>query len=237
MDTVSPKKSITRILPDNVNSKSHTTTGLLSVTGMGTSQDIDVTPQPTERTAPLTVRSGSANATNRRDDGESDPARTKQITALAKRGLSKQSSSFVEDLANATDTALRSGSEMSFKNTPSPPSKKIERSLAAGSGLGQVSEQAEGADLDEPLDDRRKREVKFTPSSTTSPVNTNGQDRYEDGVSDNEASIELDMDDLGSLAGSRGMENAFKSLENFNFGKFYGCCERRLFIFDSMAIL
>ncbi|KAK3810495.1 MAG: hypothetical protein JOS17DRAFT_504692 [Linnemannia elongata] len=216
-DSVSPKKSISRILPDNVNSKSHATTGLLSVTGMATSQDTDVTPQPTERTALLTARSGSSNATSRRIDGESDPARTKQTTALAKKGLSKQSSSFVEDLANATDIALRSGSEMSFKNTPSPPSKKIERSLAAGSGLDQVSEQAEGADLDEPLDDRRKREVKFTPSSATSPVNTNGHSRYEEDVSDKEAGVELDIDDLGSLAGSRGMENAFKSLENFNF--------------------
>lgn len=197
---------------------------------MATSQDTDVTPQPTERTAPLTVRSGSANATNRRIDEESDPARTKQIAALAKKGPSKQSSSFVEDLANATDIALRSGSDISFKNTPSPPSKKVERSLAAGSGLGQVSEQAEGANLDEPLDDRRKREVKFTPSSATSPVNTKGQDCYEEDISDKEASVELDMDDLGSLAGSRGMENAFKSLENFTFGKFYGCCERRLLI-------
>ncbi|KAG9073117.1 hypothetical protein KI688_000904 [Linnemannia hyalina] len=216
-DAVSSKKSINRILPDNVNSKSHATTGLLSVTGMATSEDTDMTPQPTERTTSLTVRSGSANATNRRIDGESDPARTKQITALAQKSLSKQSSSFVEDLANATDIALRSGSEMSFKNTSSPPSKKIERSLATGSGLGQVTEQTEGADLDEPLDDRRKREVKFTPSSATSPVNTNGQDRYEEDVSDKEANIELDMDDLDSLAGSRGMENAFKSLENFNF--------------------
>ncbi|KAG0048315.1 hypothetical protein BGZ89_004647, partial [Linnemannia elongata] len=216
-DAVSPKKRVSRILPDNVNSKSHASPGLLSVTGMVTSEDTDATPQPTERTTPLTVRSGSTNATNRRIDGDSDPARAKQITALAKKGLSKQSSSFVEDLANATDIALRSGSEMSFKNTPSPPSKKTERSSAAGPSLGQVSEQAEGADLDEPLDDRRKREVKFTPSSVTSPVNTNGQDRYEEYVNDKEASIELDVDDLGSLAGSRGMENAFKSLENFNF--------------------
>ncbi|KAF9550131.1 hypothetical protein EC957_001617 [Mortierella hygrophila] len=216
-DAVSSKKSINRILPDNVNSKSHATTGLLSVTGMATPEDTDMTPQPTERTTSLTMRSGSANATNRRIDGESDPARTKQITALSQKGLSKQSSSFVEDLANATDIALRSGSEMSFKNTSSPPSKKIERSLATGSGLGQVSEQTEGADPDEPLDDRRKREVKFTPSSATSPVNTNGQDRYEEDLSDKEANIEFDMDDLDSLAGSRGMENAFKSLENFNF--------------------
>lgn len=224
-------------MPDNVNSKSHASPGLLSVTGMVTSEDTDATPQPTERTTPLTVRSGSANATNRRIDGDSDLARAKQITALAKKGLSKQSSSFVEDLANATDIALRSGSEMSFKNTPSPPSKKTERSSAAGPSLGQVSEQAEGADLDEPLDDRRRREVKFTPSSATSPVNTNGQDRYEEHVNDKEANIELDVDDLGSLAGSRGMENAFKSLENFNFGKFYGCCKRRRFICVSLAII
>ncbi|KAF8947211.1 hypothetical protein BGZ47_009934 [Haplosporangium gracile] len=216
-DAVSPKKSITRILPDNVNSKSHASTGLLSVTGMMTPEDTDVTPRPKERMALSTVRSGSANATNRRIDSESDPVPTKQVAALAKKGLSKQSSSFVENLANATDSALRSGSEMSFKNTPSPPSKKIQGSLVGGSGFGQVSEQAEGANLDEPLKDRRKREVKFTPSSATSPVNNNRQDLDEEDVSDNEASINLDMDGLSSLAGSRGMENAFKSLENFNF--------------------
>jgi hypothetical protein len=207
---------------------------------MTTPEDTDVTPRPQERTAALALRQGSGNATNRRIDGESDLTRTKQIAALAKKGLSKQSSSFVEDLANATDIALRSGSEMSFKNTPSPPSMKIERSLAAGSGLGQVSEQAEGMDLDEPLNDRRKREVKFTPSSATSPMNYDGQDLDEEDVSDKEASIELDMDDLGLLAVSRGMENAFKSLENFNFGNFnaYLICQfipqndvRKKFIF------
>lgn len=210
-------------MPDNVNSKSHAATGLLSVTDMTAPEDTDVTPRPQERTAALAPRSGSTNATNRRTEGESDLARTKQIAALAKKGLSNQSSSFVEDLANATDIALRSGSEVSFKNTPSPPSKKIERSLAAASGLGQVSEQAEGMDLDEPLNDRRKRGVKFTPSGTTSPLNNDRQGLDEEDVSDKEASIELDMDDLGSLAGSRGMENAFKSLENFSLGNFYGC--------------
>ncbi|KAF9129565.1 hypothetical protein BGW39_004038 [Mortierella sp. 14UC] len=203
-DAVSPKKSTVRILPDNVNSKS--SSSLLSVIDMSIPEDTDVTPRPKGKMAP----------TNRRIDTESDPARSKQIAALAKKGLGKQSSSFVEDLANATDIALRTGSEMSFKSTPSPSSKKAERSLAAGSGLGQVSEQVEGADMDEPLQDRRK-EVKFTPSSATSPVNNNERDVDEDVEdSDKDAEIDLDMDDLGSLAGSRGMENAFKSLEDFN---------------------
>ncbi|KAF9908048.1 hypothetical protein EC991_010292 [Linnemannia zychae] len=212
-DAVSPRKSTVRILPDNVNSKS---SSLLSVIDISVPEETDLTPRPKEKTAPTAVQSGSGNASSRRIDSESDPARYKQIAALAKKGLSKQSSSFVEDLANATDIALRSGSEMSFKNTPSPPSKKAERSLAAGSGLCQVSEQVEGTDMDEPLQDRRK-EVKFTPSSSTSPVNNNGRsvdDEEED--SDKDAEIDLDMDDLGSLAGSRAMENAFKSLEDFN---------------------
>ncbi|KAG0281808.1 hypothetical protein BGZ95_009745 [Linnemannia exigua] len=213
-EALSPKKSTVRILPHNVNAKS--TSSLLSVTDMSTPEGTDVTPRPKERTAPAVPRSGQANASNRRIDADSDSVRSKQIATLAKKGLSKQSSSFVEDLANATDIALRSGSEMSFKNTPSPPSRKTERLLAASSGLGQVSEQVEGADMDEPLKDRRK-EVKFTPSSgATSPANSNERDADEEEDSDKDSDIGLDMDDLGSLAGSRGMENAFKSLEDFN---------------------
>ncbi|KAF9101263.1 hypothetical protein BGX29_005838 [Mortierella sp. GBA35] len=215
-DAVSPKKSTTRILPGNVNTKSHSPAGLISIADMVISEDTDVTPRPREKTAPSKVRSGSANATNRRSDTEGDPARAKQIAALAKKGVSKQSSLSVEDLANATDIALRSGSEMSFKNTPSPPSKRMERSLAGDSNLGQVLEQAEGTDAEEPLQGQRRREVKFTPSNAASPVNNN--DEFED---DNDGD-ELDMDDLGSLAGSRGMEDAFKALENLKYDTSFG---------------
>ncbi|KAF9921458.1 hypothetical protein FBU30_008483 [Linnemannia zychae] len=212
-DTITSRKNTTKILPDNVNSKSHATVGPLPVTDMSTPDDNDVTPRPTEKIAPSLSRTRSVSATNRRIGSENDTMRSKQIAALAKKGLSKQSSSFVEDLANATDIALRSGSETSFKNTHSPSSKKTERT---GPGLSQIFEQAEGTTLDDPLQDRRKREVKFTSSSAISPRSSSEMNVDNGNADIKNTEEEADLNDLGYLASSQGVESAFKSLEVFN---------------------
>ncbi|KAG0346404.1 hypothetical protein BG004_001814 [Podila humilis] len=140
---------------------------------------------------------------------ESDPARKKQYARLASIGLTKQSSSFVEELANATDSALRSGADISVKLPPSPTSRKTENQQQPRSPL---------------KNDMLPEALKFEASENDS-ARTPGQEilrstfaeptfRYgeEPGAPEDQ-----DMDDdLGFLTGSRAVVDAFKNLENLD---------------------
>ncbi|CAO3570982.1 unnamed protein product [Mortierella alpina] len=166
--------------------------------------DIDVTPKPSGRT----VKSGalkSAALQRARINPKNDAARARQYAALANKGLSKQSSSFVEELASATDTALKSTTDISFKSaTSAAPSPKEKQGLAAVeqrlTKSSMQSEKSEG---------RTKQQEAAVPREVTFDAARGSSSLDEDDVGE----LGVDMDDLGSLAGSPGMENAFKSLE------------------------
>ncbi|KAG0333408.1 hypothetical protein BG000_009181 [Podila horticola] len=155
--------------------------------------DANATPRPRRAILPHLSTRGQASPTPvGRFGSESDPVRARQYARLAGNGLTKQSSSFVEDLANATDTALRS-TDTSIKLTPSPARKE----RGAKSPLPEALE----SELSDEELTRKPREVTFGKA----PDSRNGHIQEEG-----------DMDDLGSLAGSKAMENAFKTLENLD---------------------
>ncbi|KAF9560770.1 hypothetical protein EC968_006056 [Mortierella alpina] len=208
------KQNTVRILPRDVNSSPRPPADKLEgdPTEFSTTapvdiiltEDTDVTPKPGGRTGkPRMLKSAALQRA--RINPENDAARAKQYAALANKGLSKQSSSFVEEMANATDTALKSTTDISFKSTisaaPSSGHKEeiaaMEKRLAGDFTKPQVSEprtkQQEAA---------KPREVKFDAARGTPSFDNNDA-----------SELGADMDDLGSLAGSPGMENAFKSLE------------------------
>lgn len=153
--------------------------------------DADSTPRSRRTILPhLSTRGQDSPTPVGRFDPESNPARARQYARLAGNGLTKQSSSFVEDLANATDTALRS-TDTSIKLTPSP----------AGKERRAKSPPPEALEIelsDEELT-RKPREVTFGKAPNGGKSHIQEED---------------DMDDLGSLAGSKAMENAFNTLEN-----------------------
>ncbi|KAF9194813.1 hypothetical protein BGZ50_005693 [Haplosporangium sp. Z 11] len=178
---IHPKQNIasnaTRILPPNVNAK--------NVRGSQDSQQKkDTLAFPSPTTVDLIFDQESV-ATPKPEDGsnsqqrargrfnpESDPARTQQYATLANNGLTKQTSTFVEELANGTNTALRSTTDGSFNNASLPNSR----------ASGRVTLTADREHDAEKMDDDEDKAFN-------------------------------DMDDLGSLAGSHGIENAFKSLD------------------------
>lgn len=201
------KTNGSRILPPTVYEKRIRVGSETENTGeVNLSQDTDATPRPGDRTLKRSALSTLQPSIHTlRINPENDQARAKQYASLAAKGLgTKQTSTFVEDLANATDTALRSATDISFKNTPSPTSKKIERP-AVDTHLEQ--DEAEELDHDEHLD-RKKREVTFDAPKAL--------DFQDDDVVEQQDQAYMEFDDLGSLAGSWGMENAFKSLENLS---------------------
>lgn len=182
------------ILPNNLNKTAPSLVELRNDHEEGLPVDADdanATPRPRRAILPHLSTRGQASPTPvGRFDSESDPVRARQYARLAGNGLTKQSSSFVEDLANATDTALRS-TDTSIKLTPSPARKE----RGAKSPLPEALE----SELSDEELTRKPREVTFGKA----PDSRNGHIQEED-----------DMDDLGSLAGSKAMENAFKTLEN-----------------------
>ncbi|KAF9988443.1 hypothetical protein BGZ75_009390 [Mortierella antarctica] len=208
------KHKTARILPRNVNSSPHPPADKLegdfselptpAAVDVILTEDTDVTPKPSGRT----VKSGalkSAALQRARINPENDAARAKQYAALANKGLSKQSSSFVEELASATDTALKSTTDISFKSTSSPaPSSKQKEELAA-----MDQRLASGSTKSEVSGSRTKQQEPAKPREVTFDA-VRGTSRFD---SDDIGELGADMDDLGSLAGSPGMENAFKSLE------------------------
>ncbi|KAF9333797.1 hypothetical protein BG006_003163 [Podila minutissima] len=154
--------------------------------------DADSTPRPRRTILPhLSTRGQDSPTPVGRFDLKSNPARALQYTRLAGNGLTKQSSSFVEDLANATDTALRS-TDTSIKLTPSPARKER--------GAKSPPEALEIELSDEELA-RKPREVTFGKAPNGGKSHIQEED---------------DIDDLGSLAGSKAIENAFKTLENLD---------------------
>ncbi|KAF9109576.1 hypothetical protein BGX27_007472 [Mortierella sp. AM989] len=200
----SESEDISRILPHNVNTKSpisnikqedaSATRHLPPSVDIILSEDTDATPRPLHRTS----------MQGRRINPENDLARAKQYATLASRGLTKQSGSSVEELANAT--AMRSASDISFKNIPSPDSRKSERRMTSNLIPSTISEQRENVEFgDDDQQDRQKREVTF---KSVPPIQQQEEDVAE--KSDEE------VEDLGSMAGSRAMEHAFKSLEDLD---------------------
>ncbi|KAF9416525.1 hypothetical protein BGZ94_010198 [Podila epigama] len=167
-------------------------------------EDTDATPRPKERVAQpphaageRTVTRFSPTPASKRFNPESDPIRASQFAKLADRGITKQSSSFVEELANATDTALRSATDIAVKLSSSPPKDKVAEYVLRGSSpLKMETDQS----LSEAL------ELEATDETLTR--NRRGEKMHFIGHDEDE-----DLDDLGSLAGSKGIENAFKSLE------------------------
>ncbi|KAF9028973.1 hypothetical protein BGZ52_004096 [Haplosporangium bisporale] len=186
-----PLMSNTRILPNNLSKATPSLVELRDHEELPVNaDDTDATPRPRRAILPhLSTRDRASPTHVGGRDSESDP-RARQYARLAGNGLSKQSSSFVEELANATDTALRL-TDTSVK-LPSPSHKERQ----SGPPL---PEELEFELSDEELT-RKPREVTFGKA-------TNGGGRVQE---------ENDMDDLGSLAGSRAMENAFKSLESLD---------------------
>jgi hypothetical protein len=197
-DPDSKQQNISRILPHNVNTKPQPPTAVAvtqsdpqsSVIDLISSEDTDATPRPKDRinvssTKPLTTATTTtmtAGAYQRRFDPESDPTRAKQYAALASKKLTKQTSTFVEKLANAT--ALKSASAT------------VDISLrSSGSPVGPEHE---------------KHEVTFKSHTLEN-----------DGVNQN---TEAEIDDLGSLVGSKGMEDAFKGLENLGKDEYLTLC-------------
>lgn len=189
-----PLMSNTRILPNNLSKATPSLVELRDHEELPVdADDADATPRSRRAILPHLSTRGQASPTPIGGrDPESDP-RARQYSRLAGNGLSKQSSSFVEELANATDTALRS-SDTSIK-LPSPPHKEHQ----ARSPLPKVLE----FELSDEELTRKPREVTFGKA-------TNGESHVQE---------EDDMDDLGSLAGSRAMENAFRSLESLGKGQ------------------
>ncbi|KAF9344587.1 hypothetical protein BGX26_004148, partial [Mortierella sp. AD094] len=217
------EKNTSRILPHNVNAKSPipnikqedvsvtrqlpaAAAAVAAAADVILSEDTDATPRPRTRTY-----SSSIQGSSRRINPENDLARAKQYANLANRGLSKQTSSFVEELANAT--AMKSATDISFKNnTPSPESRKSERQAVSDHIPSTINERRESAEIDADQQERLKREVTF---KSVSPLQQQEEDEEDEGVDDAEKS-DAEVDDLGSLAGSRAMENAFKSLEDLD---------------------
>ncbi|KAF9956898.1 hypothetical protein BGZ72_002369 [Mortierella alpina] len=208
------KQNTARILPRNVNSSPRPPADKLdgelpefptpATVDLILTDDTDVTPRPNGRTVKPGVNK-SAALQRARINPENDAARAKQYAALANKGLSKQSSSFVEELASATDTALKSTTDVSFKSTTSAaPSSKQREGLAA-------MEQAvvSGSTKVDVFGSRTKHQESSKPREVTFDAgrDTPGLDK------DDAGALGADLDDLGSLAGSPGMENAFKSLE------------------------
>ncbi|KAF9305388.1 hypothetical protein BGZ74_010436 [Mortierella antarctica] len=155
--------------------------------------DADSTPRSRLTILPhLSTRGQDSPTPVGRFDPESNPARARQYARLAGNGPTKQSSSFVEDLANATDTALRS-TDTSIKLTPSPARKER--------GAKSPSPEALEIELSDEELTRKPREVKFGKAPNGGKSHIQEED---------------DMDDLGSLAGSKAMENAFNTLENLD---------------------
>ncbi|KAF9997886.1 hypothetical protein BGZ79_008411 [Entomortierella chlamydospora] len=207
------EENASRILPYNVNAKSpipNTKQEDVSVTrqlpgaaatpDVILSEDADATPRP---------RTRIYNSSSRRINPENDIARAKQYANLASRGLSKQASSFVEELANAT--AMKSATDISFKNnTPSPESRKSERQAVSDHIPSTINERRESAEVDADQQEQLKREVAFRGVSSLQQ-----QEDKNVGVDDAERS-DTEVDDLGLLAGSRAMEIAFKSLQDLD---------------------
>ena len=201
------KTNGSRILPPTVYEKRiRASPDAENAVELNLSQDTDATPRPGDRTLKHSAFSTVQPSINTlRINPENDQARAKQCASLAAKGLgTKQTSTFVEDLASATDTALRSATDISFKNTPSPTSKKIQRPFV---DMHLEQDGTEEPDHDGHLD-RKKREVTFDAPKAL--------DIQADDVVEPQDQEQMEFDDLGSLAGSWGMENAFKSLENLS---------------------
>ncbi|KAF9967585.1 hypothetical protein BGZ70_008959, partial [Mortierella alpina] len=208
------KQNTARILPRNVNSSPRPPADNLegdsaefstpATVDIVVTEDTDVTPKPSGRT----VKSGalkSAALQRARINPENDAARAKQYAALANKGLSKQSSSFVEELASATDTALKSTTDISFKSiTSAAPSSKHKEGLAA------VEQRLTKDSMEHEKSEGRTEQQEFTKAREVTFDAARGSSSF---VKDAIGELGADMDDLGSLAGSPGMENAFKSLE------------------------
>ncbi|KAF9197546.1 hypothetical protein BGZ49_001962 [Haplosporangium sp. Z 27] len=194
----SEKTSTRMILPHNVNANTKSPMPnskqeqqqqqqQVSTADVILSEDTDATPRPKTRTF------STSSIQSRRINPENDLARAKQYATLANRGHSKQNASavaatdFVEELANAT--AMKSAIDISFKSSHSPEStkKSSERQV-----LGAISEK-----LDSVMEQEQQQRM---------------DDDDEENVDEREAEIE----DLGLLAGSQAMENAFKSLQDLD---------------------
>ncbi|KAF9433854.1 hypothetical protein BGZ76_008891 [Entomortierella beljakovae] len=147
------------------------------------SEDTDATPRPKNR-----ISNGSSQQV-KRINPENDAARAKQYSLLASRGLSKQqqSISFVEELANAT--AMKSATDISFKNVISPDSKKPEQQTP----------------FEQTSDSNGQREEEILGS-----IDQQVQKR------DEAEKSEAEDDDLGLLAQSHAVEDAFQNLLNFD---------------------
>lgn len=208
------KQNTARILPRNVNSSPLPPAEKVegdfpefptpATADLILTEDTDVTPKPSGRTSKPAVLKFAA-LQRARINPENDAARAKQYAALANKGLSKQSSSFVEELASATDSALKSTTDISFKSTcsaaPSAKSKEGLSVMEPGPASGSMEFEISGSRTKQ-QESGKRREVTFDAARGTSSFDDND-------IGEPEA----DMDDLGSLAGSPGMENAFKSLE------------------------
>ncbi|KAG0248864.1 hypothetical protein BG011_009828 [Mortierella polycephala] len=178
---IHPKRNIasnaTRILPSNMNAKVRRSQGSQQ------EEDTLAFPSPTavdlifDQESAATPKSGGDSNSQQRARGrfnpESDPTCAQQYAALANNGLPKQTSAFVEELANGTNTALRSTTDGSFNNASLPNSRASGRVTLA----------------------------------------TDREEHGAENMDDDEDEAINDMDDLGSLAGSHGIENAFKSLD------------------------
>ncbi|KAG0326414.1 hypothetical protein BGZ99_009555 [Dissophora globulifera] len=216
-----------RILPRNVNSKSLTPTGkqqkqeqqqerqqeeevmhalqqsavLDAVSApVAPLEDTDATPRPKERV--MLSSSKAVDSLLRRFNPENDLNRARQYATLANRGLAKQTSSFVEELANAT--AMKSATDISFKSTPSPISKESKRQ-GAGTSSQATSNQTGSSSSNPAITEQIRREVVF---KIVSPIDKAVRD-----VAEN---TDIEVEEMGSLIASRGMENAFKSLEELD---------------------
>ncbi|KAI7821694.1 hypothetical protein BC939DRAFT_504223 [Gamsiella multidivaricata] len=204
-------KNTTRILPRNVNTKSQSHTNVQQQEVQSAPQqpvletiipeDTDPTPHPKDRVNVSSAR--GIDGHHRRFRPETDPLRAKQYAALANKRLSKQTSSFVEELATAT--ALKSAMDSSIRNTPSSASKQSEQQLTVEDDVSdRILEYHGNINHDDEFSKTEKRDATFKKVS-----------REEDKEEADENS-DAELDDLGSLIGSKGMEDAFRGLESLD---------------------
>ncbi|ORY99592.1 hypothetical protein BCR41DRAFT_215908 [Lobosporangium transversale] len=182
------KQDSSRILPHNVNTNSLSSSTQQIDSIQSQSEERNATPRPSDYVT-------STSDAHRRSKTELDPAWTRQHVS---KDQSKRTSSFVEVLANGTD--LQSATNFSLRNTPPSERKNSDQVFAADSGISRVHEQLKSTNREANRLSRQKREVTF---QSTSPSHKEDDD---------DDHLDEDLDDLGSLAGSRATENAFKSL-------------------------
>jgi len=201
-----PKKGTTRVLPYDVNVGSKLTEQdeVRTVQGtnvMSSDDDSDITPPSKSRTSIPSTRS-TKNTQLRRTHPEKDSNTAKKLAVLATKGLAKQTSSFVEELANAT--AHKSATGSSSKKA----SKNPEPEPVVDTKVSSRHRRDKGKAVDDGRHAREKREVTFKNSS-----DIDMEEEEEEEEEEEDSYAVMDDDAVSLMSGSRAL-SAFKKLKS-----------------------